>query len=253
MPADDPNLLSFPQGAGHFATTHWSVVLAAGQGASPDSRKALASLCETYWYPLYAFVRRQGYSADDAQDVTQDFFATLLEKQYLRVADSERGKFRSFLLTAFKHFLSKERAKAHAEKRGGGRKSLSLDFRNGESRYDREPAHAVTAETLYERRWALTLLDQVLGRLEAEYTGTGKQELFGRLKEFLIGERGARTYAQVAADLGVSEGAVKVAVHRLRQRYRELIRAEIAQTLADPNEVEDELQQLFAAVRFQKS
>src|SRR6516162_3514630 len=151
-----------------FATTHWSLVLAAGKSASADAEGALAALCQTYWYPLYAYVRRQGHQPDDAQDLTQEFFARLLEKQYLRAADPERGRFRSFLLSAVKHFLSKERDRAKARKRGGGRAVFPLDFEAGESRYSLEPTHEVTAETIYERRWALTLLDQVFARLRQE-------------------------------------------------------------------------------------
>jgi RNA polymerase sigma-70 factor (ECF subfamily) len=251
MAADDPspsvNLLE----AGRFATTHWSVVLAAGRHASPDSQMALAALCRTYWYPLYAYVRRQGRNAEDARDLTQEFFATLLEKDYLRAADSQRGRFRSFLLTAFKHFLSKERERANAQKRGGGRQSLSIDFQAGEYQYHQEPAHDITPEKIYERRWAVTLLQEVLQRLQDEFAGAGKQSLFERLKDFLTGEKATTTYRQIADELGTTEGALKVAVHRLRQRYRELLRAEIAQTVTGPEEVEDELRQLFAAVRSQ--
>jgi RNA polymerase sigma factor (sigma-70 family) len=234
-----------------FATTHWSVVLAAGQRASPDSEQALATLCQTYWYPLYAFVRRQGYSVEDARDLTQEFFATLLEKDYLRAADSQRGRFRSFLLAAFKHFLSHERERAYAQKRGGRRQSWPLDFQAGESQYHHEPTHDITPESIYERRWALTLLNQVLQRLQEEFVQAGKQPLFDRLKPFLTGDRSGGTYGEAADGLGMTEGAVKVAVHRLRQRYRELLRAEITQTVTAPEEVDDELRQLFAAVRSQ--
>jgi len=235
-------------GASHFVTTHWSVVLAAGRRDSPASRRALATLCETYWYPLYAYIRRWGRTADDAQDLTQAFFAALLEKHYLEAANRERGRFRSFLLTAFNRFLSKERDRAMAKKRGGSRKTISLDAEAGESRYAQEPSHEWTPERIYERRWALTLLEQVMARLREQYAEAGRTALFERLKVFLAGETGAPPYRQVAAELGMTEGAVKVAVHRLRRKYREILRLEVAQTVADPQEVDDELRHLFAAL-----
>jgi RNA polymerase sigma-70 factor (ECF subfamily) len=224
-------------------------VLAAGKGESPEAQAALATLCQIYWYPLYAFVRRLGHPPDDAQDLTQEFFARLLEKHYLRAADPERGRFRSFLLSAFKHFLSRERDRAKARKRGGGRKVLSLDFETGESRYNLEPAHEVTAEKIYERRWALTLLDQVLTRLREEFYQAKRREEFDHLKAYLTGEATTLSYRAVASQLGMTEGAVKVAVHRLRRRYRELVREEIAQTVAGPEDVDEELRRLFAAIR----
>jgi RNA polymerase sigma-70 factor (ECF subfamily) len=224
------------------------VVLAAAHGPSPGSAEALATLCQAYWYPLYAFVRRQGHGPEDAQDLTQEFFARLLEKDYLRVADAERGRFRSFLLAAFKHFLSKERDRARALKRGGGRPVLRLDFQAGEERYHREPAHDQTAEKVYERRWALTLLDQVLAAVEADYVRSGKPQLFERLKGFLTSDREADSCAAAAQELGMTEGAVKVAVHRLRRRYRLLLRAEIGQTVAGPDEVDEELRHLSRAL-----
>ncbi len=221
-------------GPPRFATTHWSLVVAAGQGDSPDAKAALATLCQIYWYPLYAYVRRHGHNPHEAQDLTQEFFARLLEKDYLHDADRERGKFRSFLLTAFKHFLSKERDRANALKRGGGRPTLSLDLPAGEQRYRREPADQSTPETIYERRWALTLLDQVITRLREEFVAAGKGPLFERLKVFLTGERGPEPYARLAVELDLTEGALKVAIHRMRRRYRELLRAEIAQTVDTP-------------------
>ena len=239
--------------AGQFATTHWSVVIAAGEGSSPESETALATLCETYWYPLYAYVRRRGHTAEDAQDLTQAFFAVLLEKEYVRAADRERGRFRSFLLTALKRFLSKERDKARAQKRGGGRITISLDMQSGESRYAQEPSHEWTPERVYERRWALTLLDQTMARLRRRYVDTGKAEVFDGLKAFLSGEGDAPAYGEVAEEMGMTEGAVKVAVHRLRQRYRDALRSEIAQTVADPAEVDDELDHLLEAIRGEKT
>jgi RNA polymerase sigma-70 factor (ECF subfamily) len=238
-----------PGHAGRFATTHWSQVLAAGRGGSPGSRQALEALCEAYWYPLYAFVRRSGHPPEDARDLTQAFFARLLEKDYLQAADPERGRFRSFLLAAFKHFLSQERDRATAQKRGGGRPVLSLDFAAGEDRYRLEPAHHLTPERVYERRWALMLLDRVLQHLREEFTRSGKAELFDRLGVFLTGEDGVPAYRQVAQECGLSEGAVKVAVHRLRRRFRDALLAEIAQTVADPADAGAELRGLFDALR----
>jgi DNA-directed RNA polymerase specialized sigma24 family protein len=240
---------SGPGGARSFATTHWSIVLAAARGSRPDARAALATLCETYWYPLYAYVRRLGHKADEAQDLTQGFFAALLEKRYVKAADRERGRFRSFLLTALKRFLSKERDRAHARKRGGDAPPISLDLEAGDGRYALEPSHDVTPEAIYERRWALTILDRVIMGLRQNYAGAGKAGLFDRLKEFLTGEPDASPYERVARELGMSEGAVKVAVHRLRRRYRDLLRAEIARTVADPEEVDDELKYLLAVLQ----
>jgi RNA polymerase sigma-70 factor (ECF subfamily) len=235
-----------PQG---FATTRWSLVLAAGRGDAPEAQAALAALCEVYWYPLYAYVRRSGHPADEARDLTQEFFARLLEKHYLRAADSERGRFRSFLLTAFKRFLAKERHRARALKRGGGRRMLSLDFEQGESRFRLEPATDITAETIYERRWALTLLDRVMDRLRDDFERAGKRDDFDRLKVFLTGEAAAPNYREAAAELGTTEGAVKVAVHRLRRRFRDVVLAEIAQTVTAPEDVDEELRYLFEAIR----
>ena len=232
-----------------FVTTHWSLVLAAGKGAAADAQEALANLCQTYWYPLYAYVRRQGHQPDDAQDLTQAFFARLLEKHYLQSADPERGRFRSFLLTAFKRFLSKEHDRERTKRRGGGRKLLPLDFEAGERRYSLEPAHEVTAERIYEQRWALTLLDRVFVRLWDEFDQAGKQKDFNCLKVYLTGEAGTPSYQEAAAELEATEGAVKVAVHRLRRRYRDLVREEIAQTVAGQEDVDEELRHLFAALR----
>ncbi len=232
-----------------FATTNWSLVLAAGKGASHGAQQALAALCQIYWYPLYAYVRRQGHQPDDAQDLTQEFFTRLLEKHYLQSADPERGRFRSFLLTAFKRFLSKERNRERTKRRGGGRKLLPLDFEAGERQYNRELAHEVSAEKIYEQRWALTLLDRVFARLRDEFDRAGKQKEFNCLKVYLTGEAGTPSYQEVAPELAMTEGAIKVAVHRLRRRYRDLVREEIAQTVARPEDVDEELRQLFAAVR----
>jgi RNA polymerase sigma-70 factor (ECF subfamily) len=205
-------------------------------------------LCHAYWYPLYAFIRRQGFSPEQAQDHTQEFFARFLEKDLLGSADRARGQFRSFLLAACKHFLANERDRARAVKRGGGREPVSLDLQDAEQRYGLEPADELTPERLFERRWALTLLDQVLARLREESVRADKASLFDRLKGFLTGHADAKPYRQVAEELGMTEGAVKVAVHRLRNRYRELLQEEIARTVDDPAQVEDEIRSLFQAL-----
>ena len=232
-----------------FHTTHWSLVVAAAGGEGNEPRAALEELCQAYWYPIYAFIRRRGNSAEDARDLTQGFFAALLEKGYLADADPQRGRFRSFLLTAVARFVTKEHAKEAAQKRGGGTKTLSLDFDAGESRYQHEPVDNWTAEKIFERRWALTLLDRTLAALRREHEAAGKLPLFEALKVFLTGEAGAPPLREIAAGLEQSEGAVKVAVHRLRQKYRELLRQEIAQTVATPEDVETELTALLAALR----
>jgi RNA polymerase sigma-70 factor (ECF subfamily) len=224
-------------------------VAAAGQRDSPEGEAALAALCRLYWYPLYAYARRRLPQAQDAQDLTQEFFARLLDKDYLRQADRERGRFRAFLLTAFKHFLANEHERAHALKRGGGRTFLPLDFNHGEQRYHQEPSHEATPESLYERGWALTLLEQGLTRLREELAVAGKERLFECLKGTLTVEAPLQPYTELAGELGMTAEALKVAVHRLRRRYRELIRAEIAQTVTTPEEIEEELRDLFAAVR----
>jgi RNA polymerase sigma-70 factor (ECF subfamily) len=249
MPASDPFSEPRPAGARQFATTRWSLVAAAGRGGSPESQQALAALCQAYWYPLYAYARRRLPSVHDAQDLTQAFFAELLEKDYLQAADPRRGKFRSFLLTAFKHFLSKQRDRANAQKRGGGRATLPLDCQAGERRYRLEPADTATPETVFERRWALAILEQALAKLRQELADAGKEKLFECLKRALAGEGLQEPHARIAEQVGISEQAVKVAVYRLRRRYQELLRAEIAQTVASPDEIDDELRDLFAAVR----
>jgi len=235
------------QGSGHFATTHWSMVLAAGQRASPEAEAALAELCQRYWYPLYVYVRRRVGDLHQARDLTQEFFARLLEKRSLARADPERGRFRSFLLTALQHFLTNEWHKGQAQKRGGGRRVLPFDFEAKDSTARHEPAHQWTPERLYERQWALTLLDRVLTELRVEYDTAGKARLFEQLKDFLGGETKTSTYAAAAAALDMSEGALRVAAHRLRKRYRELLRHEVAQTVADDADIEDEIRALFAA------
>jgi RNA polymerase sigma factor (sigma-70 family) len=241
--------MSVTSGDSQFHTTHWSRIAAATGGEGETSQAALADLCQAYWYPLYAFLRRRGHAAEDARDLTQGFFAALLEKGYLADADPDRGRFRSFLLTAISRFASKEHDKAAAQKRGGGRAMLSIDFADGERRYRNEPADNWTPERIFERRWALTLLDRTLTNLRQEHEASGKLAQFEVLKVFLTGESGAPPLRTVAEQLGITEGAVKVAVHRLRQKYRDLLRTEIAQTVVAQEDVDDELTLLVAALR----
>jgi RNA polymerase sigma factor (sigma-70 family) len=230
-----------------FATTHWTLVLAAKDHDSPRAREALAALCSAYWYPLYAFVRRQGHDAHAAQDLTQEFFTRLLEPGFLGAVDRAKGKFRSFLLACCKHFLANERDRARALKRGGGQWPMALDFAAAESRYAQEKAAALSPDRLFERRWASTLLDQVFVRLRDEFATAGKEEYFDRLKAYLAGDRSGGTYEQFGAEFGMSEGAVKIAVHRLRGRYRELLREEISRTVG-PDEIDAEIRDLFAVL-----
>jgi RNA polymerase sigma-70 factor (ECF subfamily) len=231
-----------------FVTTHWSVVLAAGRSDTTRAHDALAHLCKSYWYPLYAYARRRGCSPHDAQDLTQDFFARLLAGKWVAEADRQRGRFRSFLLTAMKHFMANEWHKAQAQKRGGGQPILSLDDDTAEHRYRLEPAETATPESLFERGWALTLLEGVLARLEEEYRVDGKQAWMEAMRPALTTDRGDLDYADLAHKLGMTETAARVAVHRLRQRYRQLIRAEVASTVASPEEVEAEMHYLFQAL-----
>ena len=230
---------------GLFATTHWSVVLAAGQGDSPQAIEALERLCRTYWYPLYAYVRRRGYQPQDAQDLTQGFFAALLTGKYLGQANRARGRFRTFLLTAFGNFLHNEHDRATALKRGGGREIVSWEAHTAEGRYAQEPAGGLSPEQIYEKRWAATLLERVLARLRDESIHAARRELFDQLKPHLWGEDEATPYAQLAARFNVSVSAIKVTVHRLRRRYRDVLREEIAQTVADAAEIDGEIQYLI--------
>jgi len=232
----------------HFATTRWSVVLAAGDADRQDSRDALSQLCEAYWYPIYAYVRRRVHAVHEAQDLTQAFFSRLLEKQAIARADPNRGRFRAFLLTALQNFLANEWDKTRAAKRGGGRAELSLDFDAGESRYQIEPAHDLTAEKLYERRWVFTILDEVLERLRNELTQNGKPQYFEQFKGALAGEATAEECAQAAAALGITPAAAKQAAYRLRKRYRELFRAEVARTVECEEDVDQEIGRLLSAL-----
>jgi DNA-directed RNA polymerase specialized sigma24 family protein len=228
-----------------FRTTHWSVVLAAGRDSQTDgSARALETLCQTYWYPLYAFVRHRVKDEHEAQDLTQAFFERLLETRTLADADPDRGRFRAFLLTACKRFLANEWHKKNAQKRGGGLKVLSLDFDAAARRYSIEPTDGLTAEVLFERQWAISLIDSVLARLRQEYVDRGCEQQFDQLKAFLSGTKPSG-YAVVAETMKTTEGAARVAVHRLRTRYREMMRLEIAQTVDSPDEIEDEIRRLF--------
>jgi DNA-directed RNA polymerase specialized sigma24 family protein len=230
-----------------FATTHWTVVLAAGNRGSRHADVALEELCRTYWYPLYVYVRRQTPTREDAEDLTQAFFARFLEKNYLEGLQSEKGKFRAFLLIALKHFLANEWDRARCQKRGGGVANLSLDLRDADTRYQINPADNLSPDKLYDRAWAVTLLEQVVTRLRDESIADGKGSVFEQLKPFLMVGKSAIPYGDAAAALGLNEGAVRVAVHRLRRRYRELLREQIRQTLSDPAQIDEEMRALFSA------
>ena len=238
-------------GAAQFGQTHWSVVLsAAGKKDSVLAGQSLEKLCRVYWLPLYTYIRRQGESPHDAQDLTQEFFARFLEKDFLASVDPGKGRFRSFLLASLKHFLSNQRDRARAQKRGGGQTPLSLDFSSAETQVVFQPADGQTPEKAFEKRWALTLLEESLKRLRKEYADRGREALFEQLKTTLTEGRGGTAYAELSARLGMSEAAVKMAVLRLRQRYREVLRAEIAQTVSQESEVEDELREVFRALSY---
>jgi len=228
-----------------FVTTHWSVVLTATGADTTQAQAALEHLCRMYWYPIYHFVRRQGHSVHDAQDFTQEFFARLLEKNWIAGADQSRGRFRSFLLMALKRFLAVEWRRANAQKRAGDRHCLPLPLDTAETRYTREPVDISTPKQAFEKQWALTLLETVLRQLRAEYELSGKGRLFEVLKPCLMGSRETQPYAALAATLEMSEGAVKVAAHRLRERYRERLKAEIAHTVASPADVDNEMRHLI--------
>jgi RNA polymerase sigma factor (sigma-70 family) len=234
-----------------FNSTQWSLVLAAGKRSTPESETALATLCAAYWPPLYAYIRRRGYEIFEAEDLTQAFFARLLEKNYLGDAKREKGKFRSFLLSSLNHFLANEWDRKRAVKRGGGVAIIPLEMNSAEEYYLSDRTDLLSPEKLYERRWALTVIDLVLKRIEEEYARKGRSQLFDRIKRFLNGTDSMVGYSQVAAELEMSEGAVKVAVHRMRRRFRDLMRAEIAQTILhpeEPGEVDAEIRSLLASL-----
>jgi RNA polymerase sigma factor (sigma-70 family) len=235
---------------GQFATTRWSVVLHAGRAGSKSSsaRDALARLCRTYWFPLYAHVRRRCFSAHDAEDLTQEFFARLLARQSIAEADPARGRFRAFILTALNHFLADEWDRARAEKRGGTRERLSLDMADAEDRFAQLADPAASPDQTFDREWALAVLRSVLAQLESEYSAAGKGDVFAALKSTLTGVRESQPYAELAAQLGRNENAVKVAVHRLRQRYRALLQAEIADTVASDDDANAEMRVLLQAL-----
>ena len=235
-------------GSPAFVTTRWSLVVRAGQGDEAERRLALSALCETYWYPVYAFARRGGSEVEDARDLVQSFFTRLLERGELARADAERGRFRSYLLACFVHFRTNEWDRANAKKRGGGQVSFSLDHERAEGRFHDEPLDEDDPERLFSRTWARTLLEEVVLRLRNEYAEGGRGELFERLRPALTGEQEAASYRAIAEETGTTEGAVKVAVHRMRRRFGLLLRREIAHTLRDPAQVEDEIRGLFEAL-----
>jgi len=222
------------------------VILQAKQGGTPEAASALSTLCETYWFPLYAYARRRGYLESDAQDLTQEFFGRLLEKNYLGSADPARGRFRGFLLTSFKNFLSKEREKARAQKRGGGQPPLSLDLAAGESRYAIMAVDSLTPEQVYDRQWAIDLLERVMARLQSEAASSKSDLWFASLKGWLLGDQKDRTYTETAQRLGTSEAAVKMAIHRMKKRYGQILREEIGATLEHMADIDDEIGDLFA-------
>jgi RNA polymerase sigma-70 factor (ECF subfamily) len=245
MGTDHSNSEPEAQGA-MFATTHWSVVLAAGQRDTPQSEAALEQLCRTYWYPLYAYVRRRGHSPEDAQDLTQGYFARLLARDSLAAVHPDRGRFRYFVLATLKRFLINDQERARAAKRGGSKVHVPFDGREAEERYCLDAGEQNTPDKLFDRAWALSVMEAASGRLEEEYRLEGKDRLFERLKLFLAGNETETTYALTGAELGLSEGAVKVAVHRMRRRYRDLLREQVAQTVSSAANLEDELQSLRA-------
>jgi RNA polymerase sigma factor (sigma-70 family) len=232
---------------GWFKTTHWTAVFRAGRDDTPEAARALASLCEAYWPPLYSYARRLGHGPEDAEDLTQEFFARLLEKRWLADANPQRGRFRTFLLSAMNHFLANEFRRGQAIKRGGGKVIVSLDD-TAEARYGNEATSDITPEELYERRYALSLFERALARLADRYASGGKSAVYEGLKDFLTTEARDGDYAQAGTRLGMTPGAVAVAVHRLREHYRDLVRDEIAQTVANPEDLEDELRSLLAAL-----
>jgi RNA polymerase sigma-70 factor (ECF subfamily) len=247
MSSEGAGITKEVRGADVFATTHWTVVIAAGQGSSRQADVALEELCRTYWYPLYVYVRRQTATREDAEDLTQAFFAKFLEKNYLEKLSSQKGKFRAFLLASLKHFLANEWVRAHRLKRGAGATPLSLDWQDADARYQIDPVDHLSPDKLYDRAWAVTLLERVLARLREENASEERATFFEVVKGFLTIGTDSIPYGEAAVRLKLSEGAVRVAVHRLRRRYRELLREEIGQTLADSGELDEEMRTLFSA------
>ena len=254
MPADDQVTSlsaiggSAQNGAVAFATTHWSVVLTA-QGESPAAQEALEKLCRTYWRPIYSFVRRKGIRPEDAEDLAQGFFALLFERKDLNTVRKEKGRLRSYLLGALKYFVADEQRRAMAIKRGKGQRLIPLEELRDDERIEMEPADPLTAEMIYERRWASTVLERVLSRLKDEYRAAGNAALFDSLKQLLPDEPGAPSQAEIATHLGMTENALRQAFYRFRQRYQSLLREEIAHTVATPGDIEDELRHLIAVIR----
>jgi RNA polymerase sigma-70 factor (ECF subfamily) len=232
-----------------FATTHWSVVLAAGEGDSVPAQHALETLCRAYWYPIYVYVRRKGHGPEDAQDLTQEFFAQFIAKELLRLADRDKGRFRTFLLATLDHFLAREWSRAHRQKRGGQFTFISLDEPAPEERYRLEPVDNETPEKKFAKQWAVAVLQNALGALQKECAAAEKSDFFGEVRGLLSDEADPAGYAEIGRRLGMTEGAARVAVHRLRRRYGELLRAEVAQTVGSPAEAEDELRHLMKVLR----
>lgn len=230
-----------------FATTHWTVVLAAGKKSTPQSHRALEELCQTYWFPLYAYARRRGHSKEDAEDLTQTFFARFLEKNYLDGLSAERGRFRAFLLASLKHFLANEWDKSQRQKRGGGAAHLSLDWQTADTQFQIASPNGSNPENAFDREWAVALLAKVIERLQRECEADHRSEQFSELKVFLSAGKGTVPYSAAAKNLRMEEGAIRVAVHRLRKRYRQLLADEVAQTLSNPAQVEEEMRALFSA------
>lgn len=237
-----------PHATGQFTTTRWSVVLAAQDDATAEAEAALAELCKAYWYPLYAFIRRRGYDSHDAQDLTQEFFYRLLDRNYLSAVDHRKGRFRSFLLAALEHFLANEWRRSQTQKRGGGKPIISIDD-TAEERYMQEPSTELSPERIYEQRWALAFLDRVIRQLRQEFVSAGKESTFDAIKIFLTGERNCESHLALASRLGTTEAALKMSISRLRQRYGELLRAEIANLVARPEDIDDELRALLNALQ----
>ncbi len=248
MPAADETQSPTVSAGAQFHTTHWSLVRVAGERGSPQADAALEKLCRAYWYPIYAYIRRRGYSQHDAQDLAQAFFARLLEKNYPGQADPRKGKFRSFLLLTLNHFLSDEWGRTSTQKRGGGHTTISLDAQQAEERYRLEPVEEATPENIFERRWAQAMLEQAVHRLREEYVASGKTRIFDVLRCFQPGEQATLSYAEAATQLGVTEGAVKTLIHRLRERHQQLVREEVAHTVTTPVEVDEELRHLITVL-----